>query len=165
MTYSLSPFLFINFSTLNSFWFHFFAIFFIKLSNNFFIFKITKNIRPWYKILNILIPKMSDKIGTLPFAKSIFIFRYFQMISNFKFRTFFIILFIKINMYAWLYINRFNGSIICIVVFVTMSSLTLQSFWYWSYIFINFIKVLINISATTDFFIIKCWIHFHIILV
>ena len=63
------------------------------------------------------------------------------MISNFKFWTFLIILFIKVNTCAWLYINRLHFKCsICIVVF-TKSHLIYQCIY----------KVLINLSATTDF--------------
>ena len=51
-------------------------------------------------------------------------FAYFNNISNFQFRIFFIILFTRVNICAWLYINRFNSNyaLICIFVFITLSS-------------------------------------------
>ena len=51
-------------------------------------------------------------------------FAYFNNISNFQFRIFFIILFARVNICAWLYINRFNSNyaLICIFVFITLSS-------------------------------------------
>ena len=51
-------------------------------------------------------------------------FAYFNNTSNFQFRIFFIILFTRVNICAWLYINRFNSNyaLICIFVFITLSS-------------------------------------------
>ena len=45
------------------------------------------------------------------FCKNVVLFWYSYMFTNFRFRIFFIILFIKINICAWFYINRlrFNG--------------------------------------------------------
>ena len=75
------------------------------------------------------------------------------MITNFKFRTFLITFFIKVNIYAWLYINRFhfNGSMTYIVVM--SSSLSIYTFFDIEvmYFWILFFKVLINLWATTDF--------------
>ena len=59
-------------------------------------------------------------IWNATFCKNIFIFWYSYMITNFKFRTFFIILITKLEIFVWLYINRlhFNCDMISIVVFI-----------------------------------------------
>ena len=96
-------------------------------------------------------------IWNIDFSKNVFLFWYSSIISNFKFRTFLIIyLFIKVNIYAWLYINRllFNCSMIFISAFINYIILfiNIHIFWYWSHmLIILFFKVLINLSTTTDF--------------
>ena len=94
---SLSSFLLIAFSTLNSFWF-FLKLFFIKLSTNFLTVKITNYICPrhsTFKVFNHKSP--SSQIETFEtFCKNAFINTLiFLMVTNFKFRVFLIIFFIK----------------------------------------------------------------------
>ena len=134
-----------------------FAIFFVKCSNNLFAFKITNKICPWNNIFTFCNNKtLFRPIRNLGFCKNIFIFSYSNNITNFKFRIFIINCFIKVNMYACLYINKlhFNCSMICNVVLQTISSnlliYTLLDIEF-TYLQILFCKVLINISATTDF--------------
>ena len=106
------------FITLLLFLICFLKFFFVKCFNNFFTVKIINNICTRNSIFNFFNHKLFFwPIWNIDFCKNIFIFWYSYMITNFKFRTFFIILFIKVNIYACLYINRlhFNVSVICIV--------------------------------------------------
>ena len=107
--YSLSPFLLITFSILNSFWFVFPQFFFIKCRNRFFSVKITNNICPRNSIINFFnIKNFFRSIWNLTFCKNVFMFWNFYMVTNIKFRIFFIVLVIEINICAWLYINRIH---------------------------------------------------------
>ena len=72
-------------------------------------------------------------------------------------------LFIKVNIYAWLYINRFhfNGSVICIVLFIMSSNLLTYTF---VDVLKNFVLCRSNKSFSSNRFpFIICWIRFHII--
>ena len=98
LTYSLSFLLFITFSTLNFFWLVFCNSFFVKRANNFFTFKITKNTCPQHNDFNFLNQRNFFRpISNIAFCKSVFIFWYSYLIANFEFRTFLIILLIKVT--------------------------------------------------------------------
>ena len=59
-------------------------------------------------------------IWSVKFCKNVFMFFYSYIITNFKFRLLFIIFYTKVNIRAWLYINKlhFNVSIRHIVLFI-----------------------------------------------
>ena len=63
-----------------------------------------------------------------------YFFWHFYMVTNFKFRIFLIILFMKINVCARLYINKlhFDCAMICIVSFINyiIKFIETQIFWY-----------------------------------
>ena len=148
VTHILSPFLLIAFSLYNlfDFFFFFFLQFFIlKRSNNFFTVEIINNICPWHSIFNLFNHKsFFRQILSGIFCKIVFLFQYSYMIMNVKFRIFLIIFFVKVNICAWLYISS--------MYLLTMSAKSsIYTFWYWSHISIIFLRVPINISATTDF--------------
>ena len=74
LTYSLSPFLLITFSTL-SFLLFYLQFFFIKPSNDFFAFKITNHICPRHSIFNFFNYKnVFGPIWNMAFCKNILIF-------------------------------------------------------------------------------------------
>ena len=85
--------------------------------------------------------------------KSFFIFRYSYMITNFKFRIFLIIFFVKVNICAWLYINRLLIVQLFLYLLAMSSNLLIYTFFDIEvmYFQILFFKVLANLSATTDF--------------
>ena len=90
------------------------------------------------------------------FGKNIFIFWYSYMITSLIFRTFPIIFFIKVIIYAWICINRlqFNGSLYVLLYLLIMSpNLSIYKLFDMEvmYLWILFFKVLINFSAATDF--------------
>ena len=76
------------------------------------------------------------------------------MISNFKFRIFIIIFYIKIDICAGIYIN-----FILIVVYVFLYALTISDnlsiYTFFDinimYLYMLFFRILINLSVTTDF--------------
>ena len=144
------PFLLITFSTLKSFLICFLQFFFAKRSYNFFDFKITNNICPQSSFLIFCNTKnVFRSIWNTAFCKNVFIFWYYHMIADFKYRTFLIIFFIKVNIHAWIYIKRFhfNPSMICVVKFINYLSYK----FFDNEVKILLFKVLINLSATTDF--------------
>ena len=99
--------------------------FFVNLSSNFFAIKITDN---------VLDRKTSwDQFRTQPFAKMFlcFIFWYFYIDSNFKFRIFLIICHSKINISAGTYINRprFDCVMVSIIVFIITAYLSIYIYW------------------------------------
>ena len=74
----------------------------------------------------------------------IFLFWDSYMVTNFNFRIFNIFVYIKVKLYAWIYMNRlhFNGSMISLLYLLTKSSIKFINthfFWYWSHIFVNFV--------------------------
>ena len=112
-------------------------------------------------------------IWCVSFCKNIFVFGNSYMIINFKFRIFIINCFDRVNICILLYVSltlvifniwfNLNCSMVCIFVFIYYIIYTL--FWYWSHVFVDFsLKVLINLSATTDFSLVMYWIHFRISL-
>ena len=83
LTYTLLPFLFIIFSTLNSFRF-FLCFFFIKRCNNFFPFKITNHISSRHSVFNFFNHKnVFRPIWNIAFGKVVFVFWHSQNITNF----------------------------------------------------------------------------------
>ena len=76
-------------------------------------------------VFNFLVTKkFFTPIWNVAFCKNVLIFRYPNMITDFKFMIFLIIFFIKVNICARLYINRlyFDCAMICIVVFINYIS-------------------------------------------
>ena len=133
LTYSLSSFLFITFSTLNSFWFVFFFLrfFFAKHSNNFFAFKITNTTCLGHSVFIYFNHKNFFRtIWKIAFCKNVFIFWYSNNITNFKFRIFINNFFTRVNIFALFYINRFhfNCASTCIIIFI--------NYTYYQYFFI-----------------------------
>ena len=79
--------------------FQFFSV--MRFTNNFFTIKTTNNICPQNSIFNFYNDKsFFQPIWKVIFCKESFLFWYSCMITNFKFRTFFAVLFIEINCLA-----------------------------------------------------------------
>ena len=96
----------------------FLQFFFVKCSNNYFVVKITNNIYPRNSFLNFFNHKNFFRpISKITFCKNVLKFWYSYMITNFKFRIFLIIFFIKVNICALLYINRLMYYDICYCIF------------------------------------------------
>ena len=101
LIYDLPPFVFIILSTLNSVWFAFFQLFFIKhLYNCFFSMKDFCCICPWQSTFDISNNKNTS--WSVPFCKNSFIFWYYHAI--FKFRIVIIIFNFKVNICTQLYV-------------------------------------------------------------
>ena len=87
--------------------------------------------------------KFFRQILELIFWNIFFIFWYYYLVTNFISRTFALTFYTKVNISVWLYINRldFNGSMICIIVFVNYFSwiINVHIFWYWCLIVVNFL--------------------------
>ena len=99
----------------------FLQFYFIKCLKNFITFQITNNIFQRYIVYKFFNHKnFFRSISNGTFGRNVFVFWYSYMIANINLSTFFTILFIKVNVCAWLYINRlhFDCSMICIVVFI-----------------------------------------------
>ena len=78
--------------------------FFIKCSNNIFTIEIINNIRPRNCILNFTNNKnLFRRVQCVSFTENIFVFRNSYMITSFKFSTFIINFFLKINICIILY--------------------------------------------------------------
>ena len=96
----------------------FLRLYFVKRSSDFFSVKITNNRFLRYSVSEFLNNKNFFRlIWKIAFCKNIFVFWYYNIITNFKFRTFLIILFMKVNICDWLYVNRFhfNCSMCCCI--------------------------------------------------
>ena len=120
LKYSLSPFLFLTFSTLNSFWFVFFQFFFVKSSRNYVAYNITDKICPRNSVFKLFNHKnLFRPIWNIAFWKNVFVFWYSNNITDFKFRNFIIKFLTRGNICTWFYIKRFhfNSAVIFIVVF------------------------------------------------
>ena len=147
LTYNLSPFLLMTFTILNSFWFFFFfflQLLFKKRSSNSFFVKIINNICPRHSIFYLFNHKNFFRpIWNINFCRNTFVFWYSNNITDFKFRIFIIILFIRVNVCAWFYINGFhlNCAMICSITFINyiIEFININIFWYWSHLLINFI--------------------------
>ena len=121
MTYNLWPFLLITIFILNFVWFVLCNSFFVKLSNNFFTFKITNKICTGHSIFNVFNHKnFFGPIWNVNFCKNGFIFWYSYMIANLKLRIF-IVIFIVLDFtskdfilivlsYALLYLLTISGN-------------------------------------------------------
>ena len=77
------------------------------------------------------------------------------MVTNYKFRIFIFIFFIKVNICASFYIGRlhFNGSMICMILFINYVIYFINIHFFDNelmYLSILFFKVLINLSPITD---------------
>ena len=107
LAYSLTPFLFITFSTLNSFN-SFFVILSRKMFQQFLYLYVTNNICP-------------RPIWNITFCKNVFVFWYFNNMTNFKFRILIINFVITVNLCASFYINRFhfNYATVFIIIFTS----------------------------------------------
>ena len=119
LTYSLSLFLLITFSTLIFFWICFSLFFLVNRSNNFFSVKDTNNICPRHGVFSFFNHKnFFNPIWNRAFCKTVFLFWYSNNISNFKFRIFIINFFTRVNIHAWIYINIlcFNCTMIWIII-------------------------------------------------
>ena len=95
-------------------------------------------------------------------------FLYFDILTWFQtlnFGAFYIILFIKINIYARIYIRRlhFDYAVIYIVIFINYirKFVNITIFRYWANIFRDFVlSVLINLLTTTDIhYVLNTYIH------
>ena len=77
-----SPFLFITFSNLKSFW----NVFFVKRSKKIFSFTVTNNVCPRHSIFfnSFSHKNVFTTIWNIAFCKNVFIFRYSNSIINFK---------------------------------------------------------------------------------
>ena len=131
----------------------FLAILLRNVPTNFFVFKITNHVCPRHSVFNFFNHKIFFRpIWNIYFCKNVFILWYSNIITNFKFSTFLIIFFIKVNIHAWICISRFFN--INRFVNLTMSSnLSIHTFFDIEvmYLYILFFMVLINVSASTDF--------------
>ena len=111
--------------------------FYLKCFNNYFSIKVFYYICWWNSLFNFFNHKnFARPSWGIVFYKNVFIFWYSYVITNLKFRNFFIIFYTKINICAWLYINRlhFNGSMICTVLFTyyIIKFISLHILGYWS---------------------------------
>ena len=130
----------------------------MKRCNNFFAIRIANNICPRNNIFNFFYHKnFARSIWHVTFCKNVVVFQYFYMITNFKFKIFFIILFIKVNVSARLYINIYSFILIVLrylwLYLLTISSnLSIYILLHIEVIYLQilFFRVLINLSATTD---------------
>ena len=101
-------------------------------SNNFLIIEITTNVCPRYRysILYFLNHKFSVRpICSLAIHNNFFEFRYCQIVTNFEFRIFVIMLKTIVNIHTWLNISRlhFYCLMICFLLFsTTLSNLMFQ---------------------------------------
>ena len=158
LTYSLSGIFFITFSTLNSFWFVFLQLFFVKCSKNYFSFKISNNICPQDSVFNFFSHKyFFGLISNTAFLQKCFSILIFQQYHHFKFRIFISNLFTKVNKCAWFYINRVHSIVLWHVLFYLLTISSNSSIYTFfntevTYLLILFFKVLTNLSATADYF-------------
>ena len=121
----------ITFSTRNSFHL-FFAILFCKTFQQFLHCYDYMSGHSIFKFFNHKI--FFRPIWNVTFCENVFIFRYFNMTTSFKFKIFFVISFIKVSLCAWPYMNRFhfNSGKRSIVVFIkkrTLRSETIFGYW------------------------------------
>ena len=99
--------------------------FFIKCSNDFFTITIINNISPWDCILNFFNHKNSFRpIWSIALSKNFFVFRYSQMITNFKFRIFIIKFFTKVKYVLSL---TLIGFILIVLYFLLLYLCTISS--------------------------------------
>ena len=95
-------------------------------------------------------------ILSVPFSKNVFVFWNSVIIISFKFRILIINFFIKINICIIFHINwlHLNSSMICIIVFIyyIIKFINIHVFdTEVMYLLILVLKVLVNLSATTNF--------------
>ena len=98
----------------------------MKRSNHFFTMKVF-----YYRCLRYSNFKFFNNknffmwFDSVTFCKNVFILWYSNMITNLKFRIFFTVLYTKIDVCAWLYINNrlhFNGFMYALLYSLTMSA-------------------------------------------
>ena len=90
-----------------------------------------------------------------------FLFRFVYIVVKFKFRTFFIIFFIKINICAKLYINRLHirCSMTCFWYFLTISEVKVNICSIYFKILETFLLFLLVNSVQSNYLMIKLFIH------
>ena len=99
----------------------FLQFFFINTSNNFFTIKIINKISPWNCFFNFFNYKnFFWTIRNISFCKNIFILRNSNIITNFKFRIFFIWMLIVFSIIIIRNFNRFlfNSSMNSVILFI-----------------------------------------------
>ena len=106
--------------------------------------------------LTFLITKTCSKIWNIAFCKNVYIFWYSNDITNFKFRIVIINFFTRVNIYVWFRSRGFTFLALWYVLLYlfTMSlNISINTFFDIEamYFYILFFKVLINLSATTNF--------------
>ena len=153
-----------------------FPIIFVKHSKNFFNIKINDNICPWYSVLPFLTTRnFFRSIWGKTFCKNIFIFCCSYMITNISLRIFISFFYIKVNIYPWLQQAQ-KGIILFALWYVllyllTMSSnLSIYTCFHIEFIYLEILlfKVLLNLSATTDFpallaYVLKTFLHHYLL--
>ena len=130
-------------------------MFFVKCFNNFKTFKIT--LIPQNSIFNFCNHKTFFKpIWNITFSKNVFIFWYSYMITNFKFRIFFVILFYR-NQYICLDLHQKVSFWMCSDINDWIFKLYYLIYWYTHYLILNShacrfcsLRYLIYLSPTTD---------------
>ena len=137
--------------------------FFVKSSKNFFSIKITNKICPRHSIFNFCNRKNFFRaIWNVIFSKNIFMFWYSKIKTNFTFRSFLIIFFIKVKIYAWLYTILLWY--ISLYLFTTSSNLSMYQFFDIEVMYLNFILLGSNRSSSNNrFSFVIYWIHFYCI--
>ena len=95
------------------------TLFFTECSNNLFIVKIAENACPCHSILFSWSQRLFQNNLSVALCKNIFLFWYFHMVTNFKFRISVITLNTMPNLRKWLNIGRlhFYCCMICFVIF------------------------------------------------
>ena len=113
------------------------CFFFIKRSNNLFTVKISNNIRPRHSFFNFFNYKIIFRptLG-VTICKNFFMFWYSLMITNFRFRIFLFIFFIKGNIYAWFFIDRLHFICARYVLLYLLSISCNLSIYIYAYIYI-----------------------------
>ena len=137
-----------------------FQFFFTKRSKNLFAIKFSHYMPQWHSIFNFFDHKnFFWPIWSTTFGKNDFIFWYSYMATNLKLMIIFIIFCTRVNVCAWLCVNRLQPGFILIVLWYVLlrlltisANLSLNTFFYAEviYLYILFFKVPLNLSATTD---------------
>ena len=125
MTYNLSLFLMVTFSTLNFVWFAFLQFFFEKHSSNFFNVKSINNIYPRNSIFNFFHNEdFFIPIWRVTFCKDIFLSWYSYIVTNFKLTISIIFSSLKL-----IHVLEFTstGFILIVLWHVLLHSLTISS--------------------------------------
>ena len=100
----------------------------VKRSNIFFSFKMTNNICPRNSVFNFFSDKNFFRpIWNIAFCKNVFVFRYSNYITNFKFRILIISFLTRFNICAWFSLTIF---ILIVLWYVLLYLLTLYHLIY-----------------------------------